>query len=95
MARSALMNVMVQAVMKAGRGLARDFGEVQHLQVSVKGPGDFVSQADLRAEEVLRAELERARPDYGFLLEEGGSVEGRDPQHRWIIDPLSPVGRQR
>ena len=82
MARSALMNVMVQAVMKAGRGLARDFGEVQHLQVSVKGPGDFVSQAD------LRAELERARPDYGFLLEEGGSVEGRDPQHRWIIDPL-------
>ncbi|WP_425417201.1 inositol monophosphatase family protein [Oricola indica] len=88
MARSALMNVMVQAVMKAGRGLARDFGEVQHLQVSVKGPGDFVSQADLRAEEVLRAELERARPDYGFLLEEGGSVEGRDPQHRWIIDPL-------
>jgi myo-inositol-1(or 4)-monophosphatase len=88
MARSALMNVMVQAVMKAGRGLARDFGEVQHLQVSVKGPGDFVSQADLRAEELLRAELERARPDYGFLLEEGGSVEGRDPQHRWIIDPL-------
>ncbi|MCI5074654.1 inositol monophosphatase family protein [Oricola sp.] len=88
MARSALMNVMVQAVMKAGRGLARDFGEVQNLQVSVKGPGDFVSQADLRAEQVLRTELERARPDYGFLLEEGGTVEGKDTQHRWIIDPL-------
>ncbi|MFZ2099500.1 MAG: inositol monophosphatase family protein, partial [Oricola sp.] len=88
MARSALMNVMVQAVMKAGRGLARDFGEVQNLQVSVKGPGDFVSQADLRAEQVLRSELERARPDYGFLMEEGGTVEGKDVQHRWIIDPL-------
>ncbi|QKV20410.1 inositol monophosphatase family protein [Oricola thermophila] len=88
MARSALMNVMVQAVMKAGRGLARDFGEVQNLQVSVKGPGDFVSQADLRAEQVLRAELERARPGYGFLLEEGGEIAGDDAQHRWIIDPL-------
>lgn len=88
MARSALMNVMIQAVTKAGRGLARDFGEVQNLQVSVKGPGDFVSQADLRAEQVLRSELERARPDYGFLLEEGGEVEGKDGQHRWIIDPL-------
>lgn len=82
------MNVMVQAVTKAGRGLARDFGEVQNLQVSVKGPGDFVSQADLRAEQVLRTELERARPDYGFLMEEGGEIEGRDGQHRWIIDPL-------
>ena len=88
MARSALMNVMVQAVMKAGRGLARDFGEVQNLQVSVKGPGDFVSQADLRAEQTLREELERARPDYGFLLEEGGEIAGKDGQHRWIIDPL-------
>ena len=88
MARSALMNVMVQAVMKAGRGLARDFGEVQNLQVSVKGPGDFVSQADLRAEQVLRTELERARPRYGFLMEESGEVAGEDPQHRWIIDPL-------
>ena len=88
MARSALMNVMVQAVMKAGRGLARDFGEVQNLQVSVKGPGDFVSQADLRAEQILRTELERARPKYGFLMEESGEIAGEDPQHRWIIDPL-------
>lgn len=88
MARSALMNVMVQAVMKAGRGLARDFGEVQNLQVSVKGPGDFVSQADLKAEKLLRTELERARPSFGFLMEEGGEVPGTDGQHRWIIDPL-------
>ena len=88
MARSALMNVMVQAVMKAGRGLSRDFGEVQNLQVSVKGPGDFATQADLRAEQILRGELERARPKYGFLLEEGGEIEGEDSQHRWIIEPL-------
>lgn len=87
MARSALMNVMVQAAVKAGRGLARDFGEVQNLQVSVKGPGDFVSQADHRAEKVLFQELQKARPGYGFLMEEGGEVEG-DGQHRWIIDPL-------
>lgn len=88
MARSALLNVMVQAAMKAGRGLSRDFGEVQNLQVSVKGPGDFVSQADHRAEEVLRSELERARPKYGFLLEESGTIAGEDDQHRWIVDPL-------
>lgn len=88
MARSALMNVMVNAVMKAGRGLSRDFGEVQNLQVSVKGPGDFVSQADLKAEKTLREELQRARPSFGFLMEESGVVNGSDPQHRWIIDPL-------
>ncbi|WP_306118762.1 MULTISPECIES: inositol monophosphatase family protein [unclassified Roseitalea] len=88
MARSALMNVMVQAAMKAGRGLARDFGEVQNLQVSVKGPGDFVSQADHRAERTVFESLQRARPAYGFLMEEGGAVEGSDPQHRWIVDPL-------
>lgn len=82
------MNVMVSAAMKAGRGLVRDFGEVQNLQVSVKGPGDFVSQADMKAEKTLVAELQRARPGYGFLLEEGGTVEGTDTQHRWIIDPL-------
>ncbi|WP_349362726.1 MAG: inositol monophosphatase family protein [Roseitalea porphyridii] len=88
MPRSALMNVMVQAAMKAGRGLARDFGEVQNLQVSVKGPGDFVSQADRRAEKTIFDELSRARPGYGFLMEEGGTVEGTDGQHRWIVDPL-------
>jgi myo-inositol-1(or 4)-monophosphatase len=88
MARSALMNVMVQAAVKAGRGLARDFGEVQNLQVSVKGPGDFVSQADTRAEKILYEELQKARPAFGFLMEEGGVKEGTDPQSRWIIDPL-------
>jgi myo-inositol-1(or 4)-monophosphatase len=88
MARSALLNVMVQAAMKAGRGLARDFGEVQNLQVSLKGPADFVSNADLKAEKIIHEELKLARPDYGFLMEESGSEIGVDPQHRWIVDPL-------
>ena len=88
MARSAIINVMVQAAMKAGRSLARDFGEVQNLQVSLKGPGDYVSQADRKAEEIIYAELSRARPGYSFLMEERGEVEGDDGQHRWIVDPL-------
>ena len=88
MARSALMNVMVGAAMKAGRSLVRDFGEVENLQVSQKGPGDFVSQADKKAEKIIHDELARARPGYSFLMEEGGAIEGDDPQHRWIIDPL-------
>ncbi|MCO5064706.1 MAG: inositol monophosphatase [Rhizobiaceae bacterium] len=88
MARSALLNVMVQAAMKAGRSLARDFGEVQNLQVSLKGPGDYVSQADRKAEEIIYQELSKARPGYGFLMEERGAVEGDDGQHRWLVDPL-------
>jgi myo-inositol-1(or 4)-monophosphatase len=88
MIRSALMNVMTAAAIKAGRGLKRDFGEVENLQVSVKGPGDFVTAADRRAEKTLFDELSRARPGYGFLMEEGGEVEGADKSHRWIIDPL-------
>jgi myo-inositol-1(or 4)-monophosphatase len=88
MARSALLNVMVQAAMKAGRSLVRDFGEVQNLQVSLKGPGDYVSQADRRAEEIVHAELSRVRPGYGFLMEERGEIEGVDKTHRWIVDPL-------
>ncbi|RWL82581.1 MAG: inositol monophosphatase [Mesorhizobium sp.] len=88
MARSALLNVMVQAAMKAGRSLSRDFGEVQNLQVSMKGPGDYVSQADRKAEEIVYAELSKARPGYAFLMEERGAVEGEDGQHRWIVDPL-------
>jgi myo-inositol-1(or 4)-monophosphatase len=88
MARTALMNVMVNAALKAGRGLARDFGEVENLQVSLKGPGDFVSAADKKADETLINELRKARPAYGFLTEENGVIEGPDPQHRWIIDPL-------
>lgn len=88
MARSALLNVMVQAALKAGRSLARDFGEVQNLQVSLKGPGDYVSQADRKAEEIIRNELLRARPTYGFLGEESAELIGTDGAHRWVVDPL-------
>jgi myo-inositol-1(or 4)-monophosphatase len=86
--RSPIINVMANAALKAARGLVRDFGEVEQLQVSIKGPGDFVSTADLRAERTLRNELSRARPGYGLLFEEGGAVGGGDPHHRWIVDPL-------
>ena len=88
MPASALMNVMVGAARKAGRSLARDFGEVEQLQVSLKGPANFVSAADTRAEEILHKELLRARPGYGLLLEEHGEVEGADRTHRFIVDPL-------
>lgn len=88
MAASALINVMVSAARKAGRNLTRDFGEVENLQVSVKGPANFVSAADHRAEETIYQELLRARPGYGFLMEERGTVEGSDKSHRWIVDPL-------
>ncbi len=87
MARSALLNVMVQAATKAGRSLTRDFNEVENLQVSVKGPGDFVSNADTNAESILRKELDKARPGYSFLMEERGTIE-RKSDYRWIIDPL-------
>jgi myo-inositol-1(or 4)-monophosphatase len=86
--RSPTVNVMGNAALKAARGLIRDFGEVEQLQVSVKGVGEFVSTADLRAERTLKAELRKARPGYTMLLEEGGLDEGSDPRHRWIIDPL-------
>src|ERR1700676_3818353 len=79
---------MANAALKAARGLIRDFGEVEQLQVSVKGPGEFVSTADLRAERTLKNELSRARPGYSLLFEEGGATEGSDPHHRWIVDPL-------
>jgi myo-inositol-1(or 4)-monophosphatase len=88
MARSALLNVMVQAALKAGKSLTRDFGEVQNLQVSLKGPGDYVTQADRRAERVVREELLKARPTYGFLGEESEETKGTDGAHRWIVDPL-------
>ena len=88
MLRSALLNVMIQAAYKAGRSLKRDFGEVEKLQVSLKGPANFVSAADHRAEEILRRELEKARPGYGFLGEETGMTEGADKSHTWIVDPL-------
>jgi myo-inositol-1(or 4)-monophosphatase len=79
---------MINTARKAARGLIRDFGEVEHLQVSMKGTSDFVSSADLKTERLLRQELEKARPTFGFLLEEGGEVIGSDPSHRWIIDPI-------
>lgn len=83
-----LINVMEKAARSAARGLNRDLGEIENLQVSRKGPADFVSLADLRAEKVLRAELARARPKFGFLLEEGGEVAGEEAGSRWIVDPL-------
>lgn len=88
MARSAMLNIMAQAVQKAGRSLSRDFGEVENLQVSRKGPADFVSNADHRAEEIVRDELLKARPTYSLLMEEAGEIKGTDGQHRWIVDPL-------
>ncbi len=87
--RSALITVMARAADKAARRLRRDFGEVENLQVSKKGPADFVSAADLRAERILREELSRARPDYGFLMEESGVSPASDGcERRWIVDPL-------
>jgi myo-inositol-1(or 4)-monophosphatase len=88
MLRSALLNVMIKAARKAGRTLKRDFGEVENLQVSLKGPANFVTAADKRAEEIVYEELLHARPGYGFLGEEGGRREGPDKTHTWIVDPL-------
>jgi myo-inositol-1(or 4)-monophosphatase len=88
MLHSALLNVMIKAARKAGRVLKRDFGEVEHLQVSLKGPANFVTAADKRAEEILYEELTQARPGYGFLGEEGGRREGTDQTHTWVVDPL-------
>ena len=82
------MNVMTAAAQKAARGLKRDFGEVALLQVTRKGPADFVSAADRKAEKTLFEELSRARPGYGFRMEESGVVEGKDKTHVWHIDPL-------
>ncbi len=85
---SANLNVMIKAARKAGRSLVKDFREVENLQVSMKGAGDFVSRADIAAEKIIREELMEARPNYGWLAEEGGEIEGKDPTRRWIVDPL-------
>ncbi|MCW5724252.1 MAG: inositol monophosphatase [Maricaulaceae bacterium] len=82
------MQVMTGAARKAGRKLNRDFGEVENLQISRKGPADFVTAADRKAEEVLHEALAEARPGYGFLMEESGEIAGSDKSHRWIVDPL-------
>jgi len=88
MVGSANLNIMIKAARKAGRALIKDFQEVENLQVSVKGAGDFVSKADITAEKILKDELMHARPTYGWLAEEGGAEEGQDPTRRWIVDPL-------
>lgn len=85
---SGLIRVMEKAARKAGGRLRRDFGEIEHLQVSRKGPSDFVSKADMRAERTIYDELLHARPDWGFVLEEAGTIEGDPDKPRWIIDPL-------
>ena len=85
---SANLNLMIKAARRAGRRLVRDFGEVENLQVSVKGAGDFVSAADRKAEELIRAELMEGRPNYGWFAEETEPVAGKDPTRRWIVDPL-------
>lgn len=88
MAGSANLNVMMKTARAAGRALSKDFREVEQLQVSTKGPGDFVSKADMSAEKLIREALMEARPTYGFLGEEGAEIEGEDPTRRWIVDPL-------
>ena len=85
---SANLNVMIKAARKAGRSLVKDFREVENLQVSSKGAGDFVSRADIAAEKIIRDELMAARPSYGWLGEESGEAPGQDPTRRWIVDPL-------
>ncbi len=85
---SANLNIMIKAARKAGRSLVKDFREVENLQVSMKGAGDFVSKADIAAENILKEELLGARPTYGWLAEEGGEIAGQDPTRRWIVDPL-------
>lgn len=88
MSNSPNLTVMIDAVRKAARGVQRDYGELANLQVSVKGPGDYVTAADKKAEKVLREHLSKARPTYGFLGEEEGETKGTDPDHRFLIDPI-------
>ena len=88
MSGSANLNVMMKTARKVGRQLLKDFSEVEQLQVSIKGPGDFVTRADRQAEETIREDLMEARPTYGFMGEEGAEIAGEDPTRRWIVDPL-------
>ena len=85
---SALVSVMLDAVRKTARPMLRDFGEVSQLQISRKGPGDFVTAADIKAEDTLYELLMKARPGYGFLGEERGMMEGTDKSHTWVVDPI-------
>ncbi|MEM1352095.1 MAG: inositol monophosphatase family protein [Pseudomonadota bacterium] len=88
MVGSANLNIMIKAARRAGRALVKDFREVENLQVSMKGAGDFVSRADIAAEKILEEELRGARPTYGWLAEESDEEKGQDPTRRWIVDPL-------
>lgn len=88
MPASPIMTMMIRAAEKAARGLLRDFNEVENLQISRKGPADFVTAADKRSEKVIYEELKKARPDYSFLMEESGQIIGNDRDYVWIIDPL-------
>ena len=92
---SANLNLMIKAARKAGRSLVKDFREVENLQVSSKGPGDFVTKADREAERIIKEELMTGRPTYGWLGEETGGTDGADPTRRWIVDPIPsrPAGR--
>ena len=85
---SANLNIMIKAAEKASRALIRDFGEVEKLQVSIKGPTDFVSNADLKAEKIIIEELKKARPHYSIISEEDGSEINKDKNNVWIIDPI-------
>ena len=85
---SAIITVMKQAARKASIRLKRDYGEISQLQVSMKGPGDFVTASDIRTEKILKEELSRSRPSFGFLMEESGASNGSDPNRRWIVDPI-------
>ena len=85
---SANLNMMIKAARRAGKSLVKDFREVENLQVSTKGPGDFVSKADREAERMIKEDLMGARPTYGWLGEETGATDGADPTRRWIVDPL-------
>ena len=85
---SANLNLMLKAARRAGKSLVKDFREVENLQVSTKGPGDFVSKADREAERMIKEDLMGARPTYGWLGEESAPEEGADPTRRWLVDPL-------
>jgi len=82
------INLITRACMKASRSLIRDFGEIENLQVSTKGPGDFVSSADKRTEKILIEELQKAHPEYGIITEEAGAINKNNLKNRWIIDPI-------
>ena len=82
------INIIIKACMKASKSLIRDFGEIENLQVSSKGPGDFVSSADKRTEKIIISELQKAYPDYGIITEESGVINEKNIHNRWIIDPI-------